>query len=171
MLFFPLNTIISVAALFPAVDFPAILKSVEAAGEGRLTFAGGVYANRESDPPKRESRFESHRVFADIQIVLEGSEYIEVCPVSALESAPYDDADDISFYAAPDLPPAAKNHAEEALDVRKRTPAPISRIRMTPGNALLLLPEDAHKPCLFDGAWDAPIRKCVIKIPVELLEA
>lgn len=172
MLYCPLDAFESAATLFPRVDFFDIFTEIERFnGEGRLTFEDGVYANIESYEPKRESCFESHRRYADIQIVLRGSEYIDVCPVSALAPASYDETRDISFYDADDVPGSEDVTASGKNCAGKFCKTHQSHIHMTPGNALLLLPEDAHKPCMFDGIWGNAILKCVIKIPVEQLKA
>ncbi len=123
--------------------------------EGRKTVAGapeGVYANVESYSPKSEAeaRYESHVRMADIQIVLEGEEYIDVFPLEGGEAVLSSDAGrDLTFY-------------------RDNGPAAV-RVLLRPGIFALIMPGEAHKPCIRAGS--EKVRKMVIKIPAELLGA
>ncbi len=103
------------------------------------------YATR----PRAEGLYEAHDVMADIQLVLEGEEYIDIAPRAALTpSAPYDAAKDIVFY--------------------KETPEAAARVLLRPGSFALLPPRDAHMPSLnVRGA--CAVKKLVIKLPVRLL--
>jgi YhcH/YjgK/YiaL family protein len=88
-------------------------------------------------------RFEAHRQYADIQVVLDGEESILWAPVDTLTlSQPY--KFDIEFY---DL-----------------TPAPTELV-MTPSVFCVLFPQDAHAPCLQHGT-PSKVRKAVVKVRI-----
>jgi YhcH/YjgK/YiaL family protein len=87
--------------------------------------------------------FESHRHFVDLQYCISGGELIDVCWRHRLtEAAPYDDAKDFQFYAAPDR---------------------FSSLRIEAGDFAVFFPDDAHRPKVSDGRNGA-ITKLVIKI-------
>lgn len=88
-------------------------------------------------------RFEAHRQYADIQLVLDGEESILWAPVETLTTVqPYEP--DIEFF---DL-----------------TPAPTELV-LTPGVFCVLFPPDAHAPCLEHGA-PSRVRKAVVKVRI-----
>lgn len=95
--------------------------------------------------PATEKRFESHRVFLDIQYVFEGEERILHAPARLLEvETPYDDPTDIMFYAEP--------RAASSLLLR-------------PGDFAVFHPGDAHKPgCMAGGRHR--VRKVVVKVRI-----
>lgn len=87
--------------------------------------------------------FEAHRHFVDLQYCISGGELIDVCWRHRLtEAAPYDDAKDFQFYAAPDR---------------------FSSLRIEAGDFAVFFPDDAHRPKVSDGRNGA-ITKLVIKI-------
>jgi biofilm protein TabA len=87
--------------------------------------------------------WEAHRAFADVQLMLEGSEYLGWA--RALEGeGPYDEAKDVF------LAPGAKDPSELAL---------------SPGLFSLFLPGEAHRPRAALGA-PARVRKLVVKLPM-----
>ena len=123
--------------------------------EGRYLLAGGpekggVAASVESYDPRLESeaRYESHERMADIQAVLSGDEFINVFFLRGNEKKSMcDEARDLSFYE--DKPECA------------------ARVLLTPGMFALVLPGEAHMPCLRASA--SRVKKLVVKIPAELL--
>lgn len=111
---------------------------------GRHEIGCGVTVNCEEPElrPVSEAKLEAHRRYADIHVPVSGLERIGLAPVSAL-SCPlcdYDSGRDIIFFA---------DDYSEIVDV-------------TPGEMLIVLPEDAHAPNIGEGAH----RKLCIKIPV-----
>lgn len=95
---------------------------------GRYELGDGDFVNVESylSRGRDASRYESHVDYVDIQVVLEGSEIIEVAPVGALDVAePYSPEKDIAFYG------------NEVLG---------DKFNMKPGRFLALMPNDAHMP-------------------------
>jgi biofilm protein TabA len=94
--------------------------------------------------PWEGQRFEAHRQYADIQMILDGEESILWAPVEALTvSQPYE----------PDV---------ELYDL---TPAPTELV-LTPGVFCVLFPPDAHAPCLQHRALSR-VRKAVVKVRVD----
>lgn len=89
--------------------------------------------------------YEAHRRYADIQILLEGTEYVFVCDVAGMKvKDPY----------------AAENDIEFFFDDAKKTQ---QRVELAPGVAAFFFPEDAHKPSVAAAA-PAKVRKLVVKV-------
>ena len=93
--------------------------------------------------PSTEKRFESHRLYVDLQYVAAGHERILHAPVDGLAVAtPYDPATDVAFYAEPPF---------------------ASSLLMRPGDLAVFHPGDGHKPgCMAGGRHD--VRKVVVKV-------
>ena len=93
--------------------------------------------------PATEKRFETHRIYLDLQYVAAGSERILHAPAAGLTvEVPYDEAKDIAFYAEP--------KASSSLLLRA-------------GDLAVFHPADAHKPGCMAGGRDA-VRKVVVKV-------
>lgn len=120
---------------------------VFALGEGDIPIRGDdlyvkvlIYQPR----PAAENYFETHRRYADVQIVFTGGEEIQVARASQL--APhnsYDEKQDYQFYTS----------AGDA-----------SRIFVGEGEFVVFFPGEAHKPGCRWREVDAPVRKLVFKI-------
>jgi biofilm protein TabA len=95
--------------------------------------------------PADTSRFESHRKYIDIQVLLAGEEILGSAPTAGLELVtPYDEARDIMFHRAEKV--TTWTHLE-------------------PGIFCLLFPDDAHLPgCQVDQPMG--VHKVVFKIRV-----
>ena len=114
--------------------------------DGRHAIDGdGVYALISSydTGPATEKRFETHRVYVDLQYVASGAERILYASAGDLtiETA-YDAEKDIAFYAEP--------KASSSLLLRA-------------GDLAVFYPADAHKPGCMAGGRDA-VRKVVVKV-------
>ncbi len=97
-----------------------------------------------------EALLETHREYADVQIVLSGGEAMEWYPAKGLEvQTPYDPAKDAQFYKRPGDAPA--------------------RMTIAPGFFAFFLPEDAHMPSLCVGDEAQEVKKVVVKIRRSLL--
>ncbi len=93
--------------------------------------------------PATEKRFETHRVYLDLQYVAAGTERILHAPANGLTvEVPYDEAKDIAFYAEP--------KASSSLLLRA-------------GDLAVFHPADAHKPGCMAGGRDE-VRKVVVKV-------
>lgn len=89
-------------------------------------------------------RFEAHKTFADLQIVLSGREVIStVFSGSARGITPYSEAEDIGFFLAE---------------------RDISNILLTPDTFLYLAPGELHRPQCRTPDYEGAVEKCVIKI-------
>ncbi len=94
-------------------------------------------------------RFEAHRRYIDIQLMLDGEEIIEIAPVSALTpDTPFDPDRDLGFFKTPE--------------------SPCTRLVLRPGDFAVFFPDDAHMPKVCVHA-PAPLRKAVVKIDISLL--
>lgn len=118
--------------------------------DGRYSILGvDVYANIESYQTKaiEHTRYESHRKFIDIQYMIHGKEQIAVTDVSELSiEEPYNENKDIAFY-------------KDSLAGRKYT--------IMDGEFLVILPEEAHRPCIAVSEACMFVKKMVIKIRCE----
>lgn len=90
-----------------------------------------------------QKKYESHRIYADIQYVAEGAELIYYAPTAGLTPAiPYDETKDCLFY----------------VDSTSASP-----LLLEPGSFAIFFPQDAHKPgCVHQDA--SRIKKVVIKV-------
>jgi YhcH/YjgK/YiaL family protein len=117
--------------------------------EGRHEIAGTeVYAlvSRYTSKAPEEARYETHRDYIDIQLVVSGRETVEARSSEGLEvSVPY--KPDIEFFAFPE-------------------PGTCHEFLLAPGTALIFFPEDAHRPGLARGGVKEPIHKVVVKVAV-----
>jgi biofilm protein TabA len=97
--------------------------------------------------PATEKRFESHRVYLDLQYVARGAERILHTPTAGLTvEVPYDEAADILFYAEPKIS---------------------SSLLMRTGDLAIFHPGDGHKPGCMAGGRDA-VKKVVVKVRLGL---
>jgi biofilm protein TabA len=94
--------------------------------------------------PEGERRYEVHRRYIDLQVMLEGE---EECLVTDLGAFPgrdvYQEADDLQFL---------EGDVEGAV-----------RFRFRPGMFAIFFPHDAHKPACHVAGCDRVV-KCVVKI-------
>ncbi len=157
------GTLYSLGTTWTAVFYEAqaLAELGAALTEGEYSLAGGpehggATASVNVYDTKIEGRYESHRVMADIQIVLDGEEECRVLSVeperpgapALTPEAPYDAARDIVFY--------------------REKPEAAARVRLRPGLFALFLPQDAHMPAL---AVSTPgrVKKLVVKVPAATL--
>ena len=99
-----------------------------------------TYVNK----PVADCKFESHLKYADIQFVVTGHEFIDVCPTEELKAT--EDkflTNDIAFY-------------EDAND--------FSRADLTKGTFVVLFPGEAHRPLVAPDGKGVETKKAVAKI-------
>ncbi len=102
--------------------------------------------------------YEAHRKYADIQLCVEGTELIRCKPLPQVtETIPYDESKDAARYA--DCPGADSSAAG----------FPGADLVIGNGYFLVVFPDDAHEPGLAPGGKCAPVKKVVMKVPVEKL--
>lgn len=88
-------------------------------------------------------KWESHRRYIDIQLVLQGSERIYIAPLEQMQQGQYDPAKDF-------LPLSGQGEC----------------LTLKPGQFMVLFPQDAHRPSMADGT-PARVKKAVVKVAVE----
>lgn len=99
---------------------------------------------------RSEYHYEYHKRFCDVQMVLEGREWLYNAAADGLVPAgEFDTQSDVGFFS-PD-------------------PTEVSRVTLAPGTFALLFPWDAHLPAIAVDGVQAHLRKCVGKIPLEAL--
>lgn len=105
---------------------------------GGLDLRFGEYETKSPE----EVPFESHRIFWDLQIILEGEELVGYSPLENLrEMSAYDPVNDIIFY-----------FGEGQM------------FRLGKGMMILLSPFDGHQPGVI-SAEPSQVRKIVVKLP------
>lgn len=117
----------------------------EDAAPARYDFPGGYMMLQEGTTrPVEDGDYEAHRVYLDVQVLLEGSETVVWADTETLEETiPYDGVKDKVMYAGPG-----------------------SVLEVKPGMCYLCWPHDAHKACRCSGTpgW---FRKAVIKLSLD----
>lgn len=92
--------------------------------------------------PAEEKGFEIHKEYLDIQIDLEGTELIETGDTAAMEIVDYNPATDFG---------TARCSASASC-------------RMGPGNFIVCMPHEPHKPGIMDTEENSHLKKCVFKV-------
>ncbi|CAM2912087.1 YhcH/YjgK/YiaL family protein [Rariglobus hedericola] len=134
--------------LRPGSEAHQRLLAVATGDTGRVELGDGVFALEQAyiAKPPAEGRWEAHRVYIDVQVIVSGDELMEVTDVSRLAVAEdHTPAKDILFF-------------EQNLEG--------SVLRMRAGELAVFYPVDAHKPSLAAGVPAALVRKTVVKVPV-----
>jgi len=113
----------------------------------KVELGGGVFALEQAYETKAspDVRWESHRRYIDVQVIVSGEELMEVCDAGMLVvSEDLTPEKDVIFYAPG---------------------SPASTLRVGSGDAAVFCPVDAHRPSL---AVSEPrlVRKVVVKVPV-----
>ena len=106
-----------------------------------------VYATRSTRiaKPFCECRYESHRIYADIQMAIKGSALMLVCMRDGLKiTEPYSSEKDIDFLGG--------------------EPDPVHRIALVFPLAAVLFPWDVHMPDIAQDDNPCEIEKLVIKV-------
>lgn len=127
--------------------FEALMKIDENTPNERLTIDGenvfinlSEYTNKNID----ECLYESHKKYIDIQYVLSGEEYIDLCDEKLLKvTEDRLDTDDIAFFE----------------DTKY-----FSRADLTEGIFVVIFPGEAHKPMIAPDGKGIKTRKAVAKI-------
>jgi biofilm protein TabA len=152
MIIAPLKNIEQQVVMTPAfrqaIDF---LNRTDLAGlsDGKVEIDGdAVFAivQRYETASATDPKFEYHRKYADIQIIVSGKEVIGWAPIERMMvSEEYDAGRDIAF---------------GSVGSREWTP-----VLLKAGDAAVLYPEDGHAPKLSAGAA-SPVMKIVVKVAV-----
>ncbi len=119
----------------------------EALPEGKHEIEGtSLYAivQRYDSKPVEKCRFEAHKKYIDIQMIVSGTEIMEGAdPGSLTVSEPY--KPDVEFYANPKA-------------------GSFCSFVCSSGDALIFFPEDAHRPCIAKDGKPEAIHKIVLKV-------
>lgn len=125
------------------------VRSIEAGKQERTELGGGAFALEQAyqTKPRTEAFFESHKQYIDVQVVVEGAEFIEVADVAQLKVK------------------EDKTPAKDVIIYEMAAPGAASAVRLATGEAAVLFPVDGHMPTV---AIQAPalMRKIVVKVPV-----
>ena len=129
-----------------AYDF--IVNKAEGAAVGKYDRENGVYVSVQEYTTKArsEAKYEAHKKFIDIQMILSGKELIAVSPIEKMTiSDEYNEEKDFMLF----------HHNDECTDYV-----------LEAGDFLILYPQDVHMPgvCVNEKS---PVRKIVVKVPVE----
>lgn len=115
---------------------------------GRRYFKNGIYANVEEYNTQSRStrRYETHRKYIDIQLIISGSEKVVVDDINNLDICePYDCDKDIAFYY--------DNHAGKKYELKEKA-------------FMIFYPGQAHMPCVdVEEGVHNKVKKIVFKIP------
>ncbi len=114
----------------------------------RIDLANGAFALEQVYYTKTrpDGFFESHRKYIDVQVMVAGTELMEVEDVARLV--------------------VAESYNEERDFIKYTDTMAASRLRMRAGDVAVFFPADGHMPCL---RFDDPVlvRKTVVKVPVD----
>ncbi len=103
--------------------------------------------NEYTTKPASECDPESHRDYADIQIMITGTEQFGYAPLTSQQaSTPYHPEKDVAFYSLP---------GED-----------LSYLTLRPGEFIIFFPSDIHQPEVFTHQ-PALVRKVVLKVGLE----
>jgi YhcH/YjgK/YiaL family protein len=120
--------------------------------DGKVEIAGAkVYAvcSHYQTKPLSEIRYEAHRRYVDIHIVVEGIEVIMAAHTGGLRTAvPYDPEKDAEFLTG--TPPVSHR-----------------LILSSPGTAAVLFPADAHQGGITFGNTSSAVSKLVVKVRLD----
>ena len=95
----------------------------------------------------QEGRFETHKVYADLQYVVSGAEIMQFAPANALTLATeYDPQGDVAFFTA----------QKDITDVVVRA-----------GEFVVYFPGEAHRPMCQRGLGPEAVKKLVFKIKIK----
>ncbi|MBO5237159.1 MAG: YhcH/YjgK/YiaL family protein [Lachnospiraceae bacterium] len=152
MRLFDLNNVISEEdkAIKACLDFLRSKNGSDIENGKHLVDGDGIFVNISEYTTRLlgEGKWEAHKVYADLQILLEGIEYINVSDIRNMETG--------EFNQESDFVPCNGEIEESYL--------------MNPKKALLLMPEDAHMPGICVDNNPTRVKKAVFKIPVECLK-
>ncbi len=133
--------------LTPGTEEHERLMAVPVGVTSKVDFGGGVFSLEQAYLTKsdEEVRWEAHRGYLDLQVVVTGNEIMEV-------------TDPANLTLEEDFSP------DRDLQYFSRF-GPGSLLRVSAGGAAVFFPVDAHRPGLADGE-STLVRKVVVKIPL-----
>ena len=100
----------------------------------------------ENCPNYEEKKLEGHKKYIDIQFIVSGSEYMQICHISDVQTKiPYNEEKDVEFY----------------FDTPSFADATVSK-----NGYGIFFPEDIHKPGLAPNKVPVNVKKVLVKIKV-----
>jgi biofilm protein TabA len=135
------------ACLRPGSEENRRVHAVASGTTERVELGDGVFALEQAyvSKPRAEGRWESHRAYIDVQVIVSGEEIMEVTDIGALQ-------------VEEDLTPG-----KDVLFYRSFDQASVLRVKA--GEIGVFFPVDAHLPSLA-VTEPALVRKTVVKVPV-----
>ena len=108
---------------------------------------GGAYANVQEYDTRVEGKFEAHKDYIDVQIVVSGEEEVHVADIADAVDClkEYDKTKDVMFYSS-----ASEFKVYKACS----------------SCWIVLFPGELHRPGLAKNGTPSPVKKVVVKIPV-----
>lgn len=103
-----------------------------------------VYQTKE----RPEAFFESHRQYIDVQVIVAGTEDMEVLDITRLS--------------------VTQPYLEERDFIKYADTVGASVLKLGAGEAAVFFPVDGHMPCLRPEGCAGLVRKTVVKVPVKL---
>ena len=132
-----------------AIDF-VLSTDLNSLDPGRYEIDGDrvfVIINEYATKPAEECDPEAHQVYADIQIMIAGSEKFGYVPLTGQPaSVAYDAEKDVAFFSFPE--------------------GEINYLKLGPGQFIIFFPTDIHQPEVFVDQ-PAVVKKAVVKIAVQ----
>lgn len=128
-----------------AYDF--IVNKADSAEPGKYELENGAYVSVQEYTTKAriDAKYEAHKKFIDIQLVLSGQEIIAVAPLDKMTvKDEYSETKDVMFFV----------HNDECIDYLLQS-----------GDFLILYPQDVHMPCVCVNE-KSQVKKIVVKVPV-----
>jgi YhcH/YjgK/YiaL family protein len=129
----------------PAIDFiKSLTPNIEL---GRHEIAEGIYANVEeyNTKPKHKAKFELHKKYIDIQIILKGFERLDFGKKEGLGiKEPYNEERDIEFY--------------------EYVSAKATSCYLNGDNFVVLFAGELHAPQISTDGSATPVKKVVVKV-------
>lgn len=134
--------------LRPGSEAQQRLLAVKTGETVNVDLGDGVFAMEQAYNTKAwaDGRWEAHRVYIDVQVVVSGEELMGVSDASRLK-------------VVEDRTPAKDVLFFDAYDEG-------SVFRVRAGEIAVFYPADAHKPSVSVGASGTPVHKTVVKVPV-----
>ena len=112
--------------------------------EGRIELEGSALYVLPQSPALKTwegTKWEAHRRYADIQVILEGEEIIGYAPLETMECDPYNEEKDFVLCRGEGTPMLYRS-----------------------GDFAVFFPQDAHKPCVRPENGGETVRKAVVKV-------
>ena len=113
-------------------------------GKDGIFFCVSEYTTRSVE----NSKWEAHKEYADLQVVLNGEEHILISDIDTMETGAY----------------------HEESDYLECKGEPMHTLKLNENICVLLMPEDAHMPGISVGNNPKAVKKVVFKIPIGYFE-